>query len=153
LCFSELSFDQGRQEVIESNYPTDEVIRRNNPEDNNFSGRAYPEDRDVMRRNNPEDNNFSGRGYPEDRDVMRRNDGEVMRRNTDDVMRRTSDDVMRRNDGDDFTRGHFPEDRDVISRNDVDRDVTGRPFNRQSSFVGRNERTGCKLLYQYCDIG
>jgi hypothetical protein len=138
--------------VIESNYPTDEVIRRNNPEDNNFSGRAYPEGRDVMRRNNPEDNNFSGRGYPEDRDVMRRNDGEVMRRNHDDrdVMRRTSDDVMRRNDGDDFTRGSFPEDRDVIGINDGDRDVTGRPFNRQLSFVGRNES---KLIYQDTGFG
>ncbi len=120
--------------MIESNYPTDAFIRRNNPEDNNFSGRAYPEDRDVMRSN----------------------DGEAMRRNHDDrdVMRRTSDDVMRRHDEDDFTRGRFPEDRDVIRRNDGDRDVTGRPFNRQLSFVGRNERTGSsKLLYQYYAIG
>ncbi len=120
--------------MIESNYPTDEVIRRNNPEDNRFSGRAYPEDRDVMRSN----------------------DGEVMRRNHDDrdVMRRTSDDVMRRNDGDDCTRGRFPEDRDVIRRNDGDRDVIRMPLNRQSSFVGRNERTGSsKLLDQYYDIG
>ncbi len=140
--------------MIESNYPTDEVIRRNNPEDNNFSGRAYPEDRDVMRRH--DDNNFSGRGYPEGRDVMRSNDGEVMRRNHDDgdVMRRTSDDVMRRHDGDDFTRGRFPEDRDVIRRNDGDRDVIRRPFNRQPSFASRNERTGSsKLLDQYYDIG
>jgi hypothetical protein len=109
-----------------------------------------------MRRNNPEDNNFSGRAYPEDRDVMRRNDGEVMRRNHDDrdVMRRTSDDVMRRNDGDDFSRGRFPEDHDVIGRNDGDRDVIRRPFNRQPSFVGRNERTGSsKLLNQYYAIG
>jgi hypothetical protein len=112
--------------VIESNYPTDEVIRRNNPEDNRFSGRAYPEDRDVMRSN----------------------DGEVMRRNHDDR------DVMRRNDGDDFTRGHFPEDRDVIRRNDGDRDVIRMPLNRQLSFVGRNERTGSsKLIYQDTGFG